>query len=217
MASQPSLNVRSPQRRPGRERVARLMAAAASVFLEKGFEAATMTEIAARAGASIGSLYLFFPTKQALAQAMLTELADTLSARFDRLHERVTGQSAALIADALFGELSHFLSEHPVYAALLDLPGDDGWRQVLRARRRIQIAALFAQACPALPTGQAERLALIVPQLMRITLLLGGETRKLRQAVLEELRAMLHHHLAWPGDTENAGCLPPRRDSPARG
>jgi AcrR family transcriptional regulator len=36
--------------------VAALIAAASAVFLEKGYDAATMTEIAARAGASIGSL-----------------------------------------------------------------------------------------------------------------------------------------------------------------
>ena len=205
MASNPSPGVRAPQRRRGRERVAGLTAAAAAVFLEKGFEAATMTEIAARAAASIGSLYLFFPTKAALAQAMLTELADALSARFDALRERVAGQPAAVIADALFRELAQFLAEHPIYAALLDLPGDDGWRQALRARRRAQIAALFAQARPALPAGQAERLALIVPQLMRVTLVLGGEAVALREAVLEELRAMLHHHLAWPGGAGDGG------------
>jgi AcrR family transcriptional regulator len=39
------------------------MAAAAALFVEKGYDAATMTEIAARAGASIGSLDLFVPTK----------------------------------------------------------------------------------------------------------------------------------------------------------
>jgi hypothetical protein len=64
----------------------------------------------------------------------------------------------------------------------------------MRARRRGQIAALFAQAEPPLPAGQAERLAVIVPQLMRIPLALVGEKR-LRDGVLEELRLMLNRHL----------------------
>jgi AcrR family transcriptional regulator len=38
-------------------RVAALLHATATVFAEKGFDAATMTEIAALAGAPIGSLY----------------------------------------------------------------------------------------------------------------------------------------------------------------
>jgi AcrR family transcriptional regulator len=42
------------------------MEAAAAVIAERGFESATMAEIAARAGAQIGSLYRFFPNKEVL-------------------------------------------------------------------------------------------------------------------------------------------------------
>jgi len=48
---------RAPKRARGKQRVAELLEAAAAVFAEKGYEAATMTEIAARARAPIGSLY----------------------------------------------------------------------------------------------------------------------------------------------------------------
>lgn len=190
--------IRVPQRQRGRDRVAALMAAASALFVEKGYDATTMTEIAGCAGASIGSLYLFFPTKPALAQAMLTNLADKLSARLDELQIRARAWSAAAIADALFDELSVFLAAHPVYGMLIDLPGGDAWKSTTRARRRGQIAALFEDAAPALPAGQAERLAMIVPQLMRITLVLSGERASLRDAVLDEVRAMLQQHLEPP-------------------
>ena len=170
------------------------MQAAAGVFVERGYDAATMTEIAARAGASIGSLYLFFPTKAALAHAMLTGLADVLSGRLDALRRTVAGQPAGRVSDALFDALSGFLAEHPVYGALIDLPGGDSWRLAVRDRRRSQIAALFAEARPALPGGQPERLAVIVPMLMRATAALSGEAA-LRDAVLDEARAMLRRHL----------------------
>ena len=189
---------RTPQRQRGRDRVAGLMAAAAALFVEKGYDATTMTEIAGRAGAAIGSLYLFFPTKPALAHAMVTELAELMSARLDALQQCTDGWTAAAIADALFGELVGFLAVHPVYAVLIDLPGDDGWKRAVRARRRAQIAALFAQADPALPPGQSERLAVIVPLLMRASITLGGEAVQSRQAILEELRSMLRHHLERP-------------------
>ncbi len=187
-------NPRAPQQKRGRERVAALMASAAQLFVEKGFDATTMTEIAARAGAAIGTLYLFFPTKEALAEAILAEHAEALSTQLDALQERAKGLAPAAIADALFDVLGAFLAAHPAYSALLDLPGDDGWRRQMRARRRAQIAALFARAEPSLPPGQAERLAVIVPQLMRIPLALVGEKR-LRDGVLEELRLMLARHL----------------------
>ena len=47
----------APQRRPGKLRVAALLEAGALVIAEKGFQAATMAEIASKAGAPIGSLY----------------------------------------------------------------------------------------------------------------------------------------------------------------
>jgi AcrR family transcriptional regulator len=186
---------RSPQRQRGRDRVAGLIAAATSLFLEKGYDATTMTEIASRAGASIGSLYLFFPTKPALAGAMLTQIGEMLTAQLDSLQARALGWPAARIADALFGELAVFLATQPVYAALIDVPGEGGWRQTVRVHRRAQIAALFAQADPPLPDGQGDRLAVIVPQLMRITMVVRGETQILREGVLDELRAMLRKHL----------------------
>lgn len=183
---------RAPAREKGRARVAALMSAAVATLVERGFEATTMTEIAARAGASIGTLYLFFATKDVLAQAILAETAGDLSARLDGLSERAAGLTPAQIADALFAELAAFLDEHPVYSILLDVPGDEGWRRPVRARRRQQISALFAQAKPALPAKQVERLAVIVPQLMRIAFTLDA---KQRIGVLEELRLMLSHHL----------------------
>ncbi len=185
---------RAPLRERGRHRVAALTASAAALFVEKGFEATTMTEIASRAGASIGTLYLFFPTKQALAHAMLVEFSDQLSTRLDILRDRTKGLAPAAIADALFAELAQTMAAHPVYSILIDQPKDEDWRRVIRAKRHDQIAALFAAAKPALPRGQAERLAEIVPQLMRITLMLRGEV-SLRDAILEEMRLMLHHHL----------------------
>jgi len=185
---------RPPQQKRGRDRVAALMAAATELFVEKGFEATTMTEIAARARAAIGTLYLFFPTKQAMAQAILAATAEELSAELDGLREQTEAMHAATIADQLFELLGTFMATHPVYSALLDLPGDDQWRRAVRARRREQIATLFARAYPALPVGQAERLAVIVPQLMRIPLTLVDEER-LRDGVLDELRLMLNRHL----------------------
>ena len=194
-ASDPILLSRIPQRQRGRDRVASLKAAAAALFVEKGPDATTMTEIAARAGASIGSLYLFFPTKAALVQAIVTELGDALSARLDALRIRTKGWKAAAIADALFGELAEFLAAHPEYGVLIDLPGDDEWKAKIRARRREQMTTLFENAVPPLSEGQSQRLAVIVPQLMRLVMVLGDEAASSRAEVLEELRAMLSHHL----------------------
>src|ERR1700739_2986796 len=65
--------VRAPRRARGQLRVEALLAAAAEVFAAKGFDAATMTEIAAQSESSIGSLYQFFRTKEAVADALVRE------------------------------------------------------------------------------------------------------------------------------------------------
>ena len=79
---------RAPKRARGKQRVADLLQAAAAVFAEKGYEAATMTEIALRAGASIGSLYQFFPVKEALADTLVQNYVALLAADLQQLESR---------------------------------------------------------------------------------------------------------------------------------
>jgi len=48
-----------------------IIEAARAVFVERGFAAAKVDEIARRAGASKGTVYLYFPTKEALFEAVM--------------------------------------------------------------------------------------------------------------------------------------------------
>ncbi|WP_306192424.1 MULTISPECIES: ScbR family autoregulator-binding transcription factor [unclassified Streptomyces] len=50
-----------------------ILEAAAEVFDERGFQAATIGEVLSRAGVTKGALYFHFPSKQALAQGVLDE------------------------------------------------------------------------------------------------------------------------------------------------
>jgi AcrR family transcriptional regulator len=63
---------RLPSQRRSRERVERMLAAAAALIAEKGSDAMRMGEIAEKAGVSIGSLYQYFPDKGAIIR-MLAE------------------------------------------------------------------------------------------------------------------------------------------------
>ena len=190
--------VRSPQRERGRARVAALLKAATDIFAEKGFDAATMTEIAARAGASIGSLYQFFPTKDLLADALHAENSDDLSAMLDTLGARCDGQSGAAIADALFHDLSAFLTAHPAFPVLADWRGLDPKRKKQNRRRlRAQLAGILERADPPLPSRRAGALAVVILHLLRTAVAIAGEPDLPdRAAVLDELRAMLGAHLA---------------------
>src|ERR1700678_3064483 len=83
---------RIPQQDRGARRVAEVLEAAAQVIGERGYEGATMTEIAERAGASIGALYQYFPNKEAMAQALRQQYGDEMEARWAPLK----GQGARL-------------------------------------------------------------------------------------------------------------------------
>jgi len=52
-------------------RPAEILAAALSVFAEKGFAAAKLDDVAAKAGVSKGTLYLYFDSKEALFKAVV--------------------------------------------------------------------------------------------------------------------------------------------------
>src|SRR5258708_20565311 len=92
-------SAKEPKRERGKQRVAALIDAGAELFAEKGYEATTMTEIASRAGAAIGSLYQFFPSKEALAEALFDRFAERRTESVAQVEARAQGRSARELAD----------------------------------------------------------------------------------------------------------------------
>ena len=90
------------------ERPGEIVAAAMEVFVEKGFAAAKLDEIAARAGVSKGALYLYFDTKEELFRAVVREA----------ISPNVEGMRAmALAYEGPFAELAPLLLERLVAVA----------------------------------------------------------------------------------------------------
>jgi len=73
---------KSPRQRRSAETVEAILAAAAQVFARRGYAGGTTNHIARRAGVSIGSLYQYFPNKDAILVALVErhvqQTADTL-------------------------------------------------------------------------------------------------------------------------------------------
>lgn len=76
---------RQPKQQRGKERVEKILDAAAAVFDQVGYQAATTHLIAARAGTAIGSLYQFFPDKAAIFQAMELRHAERVKAMWEQI------------------------------------------------------------------------------------------------------------------------------------
>jgi TetR/AcrR family transcriptional regulator len=75
----PSKRERRKEARPGE-----LLDAALDLFVEKGFAATRAEEVAARAGVSKGTLFLYFPSKEELFKAVVRE---NISGRFQEWND----------------------------------------------------------------------------------------------------------------------------------
>ncbi|QRK14134.1 TetR/AcrR family transcriptional regulator [Archangium violaceum] len=69
-----------PRQRRSRATVDAILQAAAQVLVEWGYEKATTARVAERSGVSVGSLYQYFPNKEALVAALLEKHAGELVA-----------------------------------------------------------------------------------------------------------------------------------------
>ncbi|MBS4037356.1 MAG: TetR/AcrR family transcriptional regulator [Hydrogenophaga sp.] len=96
----PSADAPSDRHRRTRRKEARpgeLLEAALSLFVEKGFAATRVEEVAARAGVSKGTLFLYFPSKEELFKAVVRETIAGRFAEWNEEFERFEGDSVELV------------------------------------------------------------------------------------------------------------------------
>ena len=74
---------------------AAVLEAAHNVFLDRGFHAARIDDIAEQAGVSHGAMYRYFRTKSDLFRVLAAQAADRFNRAFDELSELVLTDSAA--------------------------------------------------------------------------------------------------------------------------
>jgi TetR/AcrR family transcriptional regulator len=87
---------RRKEARPGE-----LLDAALDLFVEKGFAATRSEEVAARAGVSKGTLFLYFPSKEELFKAVVRENISGRFAEFQQEFERFEGSTADMVRYAM--------------------------------------------------------------------------------------------------------------------
>ena len=188
---------RPPKRARGKERVAQLLQAATAVFAEKGYEAATMTEIAARAGAPIGSLYQFFPVKAALADTLVESYIALLAADLEALEARASRIDTPTLVESLLGLLRAHPEERAAAQPLAEArKKEEGRRPAFRQMLRAQIAAILRARAPTLGAEAAREMAIVMLQLMKASSTLSDEEGLPgRAAGLRELRALAVQYL----------------------
>ncbi len=76
---------RVPTQARSKKRVEAILDAAAEIFRDTGYDSATVDAIAEQAGTSIGSIYQFFPNKQALFEALAERCIERTRSLFEEI------------------------------------------------------------------------------------------------------------------------------------
>ncbi|ACB95799.1 TetR/AcrR family transcriptional regulator [Beijerinckia indica] len=199
MSSQKSTAVAAvaPKRERGRFRVAAIMDAAAALFAERGYDAATMTEIAARSKTAIGSLYRFFPTKESLADALLTRYGDLMTRRLDEITEAAASLSSSALADSLIDLMLERQADRAAALVLIEAhssPADK--RSTLRAVTHRRIATLLVSVNGTLPQARAETMAMLLLHVLKAVPMLACEGGEIREDLLAETRELVRLYVA---------------------
>ncbi len=174
-----------------------LLEAAAAVLAENGYDATTMTEIAERANASIGTLYQYFPNKPAIVLALRSQISAEMQERWTHLDEEVPAEmSATQIAHRMIEITNRFVEEHPAYFPILDAPVKYKHSQKARSQLRKRIAAIFQSKKPDLTHEAAYRMANVALQIIKsMNLLYADADARERAELVEEYKLALAAYL----------------------
>jgi AcrR family transcriptional regulator len=190
---------KQPRQKRGERRVAALLAAAAGVFAETGYRAATMSSIAEKAGAPIGSLYQFFPSKEAVAEGLLFRYLGEMSALWEELDERLPTIDLKEFAHELIVHHIEFVRGRPAFTELVEATS-----LFSRPSVRFEARAIFTRNvqrflqvfAPSMPAERLRQVADVTVQLAKAANALNRHvSRRDTKAVMEEMEYVLTSYL----------------------
>lgn len=155
----PSFDGRAPVQTRGHKRVEAILDAAEQLIAEVGVEAATISAIAERSGASIGSLYHFFPNREAIHHALALRI-DGQS--HDKLFSTISPENLDEPLEKLFRRIvteqlefvDRYAAFAPLYEAYLRDPvAGSAFFQLYQAIFE-GVRSFLAARLPLLPTAQ---------------------------------------------------------------
>ena len=180
-------------------RRAKFLKVAEKLIAEHGYDAVTMTAIAAGAGASIGTLYDYFPDKTALAVALKTEYVALGDAHWKRLLSRADEMTREELATLFVEGALALAKELPAYLELMGAPVMYTRSASLRRPLRKSVVGALQAMNPKLEEAQALIYAEVIVQLIKAMLTvyreaavkerekLAGEFKKLFRLYLMEI------------------------------
>ncbi|MCU0497035.1 MAG: TetR/AcrR family transcriptional regulator [Anaerolineae bacterium] len=180
---------KQPKQARSQKRVDQLLDAAAQVFAEIGYESATTNQIAARAKVSIGSLYQFFPNKEALLEALLARYTEGL-------RESLTIDQRLNCSDTIrvmIEGMARFESSHEAFKTLFM---DSNRVSQMHTEIVQQIDALLAIQFPTFDPAPRRQCAIVGVAIVKALMPLSGPPDYLApEVVLNEVQVSLKSYL----------------------
>lgn len=115
MPSRPRKPVRRPVQERARLRRESILDATARLLDREGYDALTTNAVAREAGTAIGTVYEYFPHREALLRALLARHAERLAAVIEPVGSMIVERDPLAIGDALVEAFARFWVEEPGY------------------------------------------------------------------------------------------------------
>ena len=186
----------APQQKRSERRLAAFLDAAAALFVEVGYEAATMTAIAERSASSIGALYNYFPDKQAIALTLVNQYGQELEAYWKPLIEQAAKLTHREFADLFIERISELVRQRPAYLSLATAPVR--FRRPPAAKKALWAAFgnAFRAKNPSLSEEQSILAAKVTLQMVSGLMMLYAEAApKGKDLVVDEFKKVLTSYL----------------------
>jgi AcrR family transcriptional regulator len=207
--AKPTTMRRLPRQVRGEQRIAAILQAAAQVFYEVGFDAATTDMIAQRAHTAIGSLYGFFPNKEAIAQRLSEQFCDDLHVLFEGiLTDELVQVPLSQLIDDILDPLVQYHQTHPGFQALwLKSQGDPRLARMHQDLTEVltrKTASIFARRYHQCDEASALRYSQICIRTVQALLPLAGDGSAIDSQVIVELKTMIRAYLQAVFGSESA-------------
>jgi AcrR family transcriptional regulator len=145
-----------------------LLEAAARVFVEEGYARATTNRIAAAAGVSVGSLYQYFPSKDAIAVELLRRYRDGLVELVAERLQKADRESFASVVRDLLGTLVRAEGINPALHRVLieQVLRTDARREMLGFEERLEAILVGAMRAAKLDLRDYELSAFVLVRVL---------------------------------------------------
>jgi AcrR family transcriptional regulator len=134
----PTAPRKTPQQERSRFMVTSILDATARVLVEFGFSRTSTNLVAERAGVSIGSLYQYFPSREALVAGVGRRYAEEKRAKLEALLLKKSGDNLRQDITTVINAIEQAQAADPElsYALVREVPklGDLDWREEVEAR-----------------------------------------------------------------------------------